>query len=102
VKGARTLSALEQAEALRAQRIVLSQPRADVSLKVTGSLGEATLQEAVYAPILDQLADHKPKTLGQLEQALKTSETGQGISFAQLLQAAMVLAATGAILPVQE
>jgi len=70
VKGCRTLTALEQAEALRGQRILLAQPRADVGLKVTGSLGEATLQEAVYGPILDQLADHKPKTLGQLEQAL--------------------------------
>ena len=50
VKGARKLSALEQAEALRALRVVLVQPRADVSLKVTGSLGEATLQEAVYGP----------------------------------------------------
>lgn len=102
VKGARTLTPLEQAEALRAQRIILAQPRADVSLKVTGSLGEATLQEAVYGPILDQLADHKPKALGQMEQELKASEVGQGISFAQLLQAVMVLAATGAILPVQD
>ncbi len=57
VKGCRTLTALEQAEALRGQRILLAQPRADVGLKVTGSLGEATLQEAVYGPILDQLAD---------------------------------------------
>ena len=96
VKGARSLTALEQAEALRVQRIVLAQPRVDVSLKVTGSLGEATLQEAVYGPILDQLADHKPKTLGQLEQALKD------ISFAQILQATMVLGATGAVLPVQD
>ncbi|MFN8848750.1 MAG: class I SAM-dependent methyltransferase, partial [Inhella sp.] len=102
VKGARSLTPLERAEALRTQRILLAQPRADVSLKVTGSLGEATLQEAVYGPILDQLSDHKPKTLAQLEQALKATEAGQGISFAQLLQAAMVLAATGAILPVQE
>lgn len=105
VKGARTLTPLEQAEALRAQRIILAQPRADVSLKVTGSLGEATLQEAVYNPILDQLADYKPKTLGQLEQALKATEAteiGKGLSFAQILQATMVLGATGAILPVQD
>ncbi|MDT8405652.1 MAG: class I SAM-dependent methyltransferase [Methylococcales bacterium] len=102
VKGARTLSTLEQAEALRAQRIVLALPRADVSLKVTGSLGEAALQEAVYAPLLDLLADHKAKTLGQIENALKASHGGQSIGFAQLLQAIMVLAATGAVLPVQE
>ena len=102
VKGGRTLTALEQAEALRGQRILLAQPRADVGLKVTGSLGEATLQEAVYGPILDQLADHKPKTLGQLEQALKATPSTQSLSFAQILQAAMVLSATGAVQAVQD
>lgn len=97
VKGARKLSALEQAEALRAQRILLVQPRADVSLKVTGSLGEANLQQAVYGPILDQLADHKPKSLGDLEKALQPS----GIRFVQINEAVMVLASAGVVLAVQ-
>ncbi len=98
VKGARKLNALEQAEALRAQRVVLVQPRTDVSLKVTGNLGEATLQEAVYNPILDLLADHQSKTLGQVEQAV----TAQGISFAQVLQAVMVLTGSGALQAMQD
>ena len=102
VKGVRTLAALEQAEALRAQRILLAQPRSEVSLKVAGSLGEATLTESIYNPILDQLADHKPKTLGQLEQALKGSTDGQSITFAQMVQATMVLSSGGAVLPVQD
>jgi hypothetical protein len=55
VKGSRTLTPLDQAEGLRALRVILGQPRADVSLKVNGSLGEATMQEAVYSPILDVL-----------------------------------------------
>ena len=97
VKGARKLSALEQAEALRAQRILLVQPRAEVSLKVTGSLGEANLQQAVYGPILDQLADHKPKSLGDLEKALQPS----GIRFVQINEAVMVLASAGVVLAVQ-
>ena len=71
VRGARKLNALEQAEALRAERVLLVQPRADVSLKVTGSLGEATMQEAIYGPILDALADHQPKALGEIEQAVR-------------------------------
>jgi SAM-dependent methyltransferase len=102
VKGARRISALEQAEALREQRVILIQPRADVSLTVTGSLGEAALQETVYGPILDQLANHQPKSLAQLEQALKTSDTGTAINFAQLLQATLVLSATGALLAAQD
>ena len=97
VKGARRLNGVVQAEALRAQRVILVQPRADVSLKANASLGEATMQEAVYGPILDVLADHQPKTLGEIEQALQDKD----IKFAQLVQAAMVLTGTGALLAVQ-
>ena len=77
---------------------MLAAPRADVSLKVNGALGEATMQEAVYKPLLDALADHKPQTLAQLEQALQ----GQNITFAQLAQAVMILAATGTLAAVQD
>jgi hypothetical protein len=65
VKGVHKLNSLEQSEALRAQKLMLACHRPDVSLKVNGSLGEATFGEAIYGPILDLLADHKPKTLGQ-------------------------------------
>jgi hypothetical protein len=98
VKGARRLSPLEQGEALRAQKVLLTVHRADVSLKVTGALGEATMQEAVYNPVLDALANHKPQTLGQLEQALK----GQKIAFPQLVQAVLILSATGTLVAVQD
>lgn len=98
VKGARRLAPLEQAEALRTQRVVLTAHRPNVTLKVSGSLGEADLTEAVYAPILDLLADHKPRTLGQLEQAVKD----KGVSFVQLLQAAMVLSGAGHLAAVQD
>jgi len=89
VKGVRRLNALEQAEALRAQRVVLASPRADVSLKVKGAVGEANMSEAIYTPILDLLADHKIRTLGQIEQGIK------GVGLAQVTQAAMVLASSG-------
>ena len=98
VKGARTLTPLAQAEALRTQKIVLTVPRAAVSLKVTGALGEAAMQEEVYGPILDTLADHKPKTLGQIEQAVKD----KGVQFVQLIQAVMVLASNGSLAAVQD
>jgi hypothetical protein len=69
-----------------------------VLLKVAGALGEATLTETVYGPILDALADHKPKTLGQLEQALKD----KGVNFAQLTQAVMILTGAAHLLAVQD
>lgn len=97
-KGVRQLSALEQLEALRAQRVLLVQPRTDVSLKIATTLGEATLQEAVYGPILDQLASHKPQSVGDLEQALQPG----GIAFAQIKEALMVLCGTGVVLAAQD
>lgn len=98
VKGARRLTSLEQAEALRAQRVILVTHRPDVSLKVNGALGEATMSEAVYNPILDLMADHKPKTLGQIEQAVKD----KGVVFAQVTQAALVLTCAGHLAAVQD
>ena len=90
IRGARKVNPLEQAEALRAQRVLLAQPRDQVTLKVTGGAGEATLQEAVYGPILDALADHQERTIQELERVLKD----RGITFTQLVQAVVVL--TGA------
>ncbi len=98
VKGARQANKLEQAEALSQLRVLLTTPRDQVSLKVTGSLGEATMTESIYAPILDQLADHKAKTLGQLEQALIT----QGIRMPQLLEATLLLSGAGHLAAVQD
>ena len=97
VKGARKLNATEQIEAIRAQRVILVQPRTDISLKVNGSLGEAAMQEAVYGPILDALADHRPHTLNEIEQTVAGK-----VSYAQLLQAVMVLTGAGSLLAVQD
>lgn len=95
VKGARRLGAIERLEALRSERLILVTPRADVSLEVTTTLGKATMQEAVYGPILDTLADHQPRALAEIEQQLQ----GQ-VGFVQLLQAVMVLAGAGHLLSV--
>lgn len=98
VKGVRKLNPLEQLESWRRQKVILLTYRPDVSLKVTGALGEATMTEEIYAPILDALADHKPRTLGQLEQLVR----GKNINFAQLTQAISVLIGGGNVAPVQE
>ena len=97
VKGARKLSALEQAEALRAQRVMLVAHRPDVLLKVTGGLGEVSMKEEIYAPFLDLMADHKPRSLAEIEAALR----GKGVNFPQLLQTVMLLVGAGHLSPVQ-
>ena len=91
VRGARPINVVEQTELLRKQRIVLVRPRAEVSLKATGLVGEASFAKEVYDPILDILADHAPKSLSQIEQAV----AGKGINFSQVLQVAVVLAGKG-------
>jgi hypothetical protein len=69
-----------------------------VSFKVSGGLGESTLHEAIYNPILDTLNDHRPKTLAQIAQAVSTL----GINLGQVIQAVMVLIGTRVLFPVQD
>jgi SAM-dependent methyltransferase len=101
VKGVRQITPLDKTEEMRNQRLILSQLRSDVSMSITSQLGVVTLQDPIYVPILDILADYKPRSIGQIEQELKTSETGKHIKFGQLIQALMVLSGTGALLPAQ-
>ncbi len=98
VKGARNLTLIEQVEKLREQRFVMSALRPDVSLKVTGSLGEATLTESIYSPILDLMSDFKVRTMVQMEQLVKD----KGINFGQLSQAVLVLCGNGTFSAVQD
>jgi hypothetical protein len=98
VKGLRKLTPLEQSELLRQQKVLLTAHRPDIVLKATGSLGEATLTESIYAPILDILADYKVKTLGEIEQLLIPKE----VNFALIMQAVMVLSNNGYISNVQD
>lgn len=98
IKGVREPGAFERREALRAQRLMLVEPRQTVELTVQGSLGEATLIEDVYRPILDCLADHKPMSLGQIEDAV----AAKGVVFAQVLEAALILVGKGDAAIVQD
>ena len=97
VKGLRRLSVLEQVEMLRTQRVVLVTHRPDVKLLVTGILGEAKMSEEKYNPFLDLLADHKPRSIGQIERDL----SAQGVNFPQILQCVLILISAGNIEPVQ-
>ncbi len=98
VKGARSLSSLEQAESLKTQRLLMTVYRSDVLLKVTGTLGEANLNESIYSPVLDLMSDLHVRSISQIEDAVK----GSGITFAQLIQVVLVLCGTGILAGVQE
>jgi hypothetical protein len=96
VRGPRKLNAFEKSEALRAQMVVLCTARTNISLKAAGMLGEVTMAEAVYTPILDMLADYTPKTFGQIEAALTQ------LNLAQIQQAVLLLIGQGYLAPAQE
>lgn len=98
VRGVRRLTAGERAGLLRAQRVVLVTPAAKVRLAVTGVQGEASLNEAVYRPILEALADHRPRTLGDIEAAVAP----HAIALAQIVEAVMILAGSGALHAAQD
>jgi hypothetical protein len=98
VKGARRLAPIEQLETMRAQRVVLSFYRPEVSLKTQGALGEATMHEPIYKPILDFLTDYQPRTIGEIEKAV----AGAKIQLPQIVQAIMVLAGSGQVQPAQD
>ncbi len=98
VKGVRKLSSLEQAERMRAQRVLLMTHPTKIEMKIKGAIGDANLQEQVYVPILELLADQKVMDLGSLEQKLKI----KGLSFSQLIQAVLVLAGKGDLVIVND
>ena len=98
IKGARRMAAPEQVDALRRQRLQLVAPRAEVPMTLRTAQGEVKMTEAIYAPVLDLLADHQPRTLGQMEKRLKE----RNITLPQLSQAALVLCGTAMVVPVQD
>jgi hypothetical protein len=100
-KGSRRLSALEQAEAFRQQQFVLLAAPPDIPMKVTGSLGEATLDEQFYRPLIESFANDgfAPKTLGQV--AARNPKLASA-PLVNLIQAALVLTGAGSLHPAQE
>jgi SAM-dependent methyltransferase len=101
VKGSRQLSLLEQTEAIRQQSFVLLRPPGEIPMKVTGSLGEATLNEDFYRPIVEGFASDgfAPKTLGKLT---ATNPKLSAAPLVQLVQAVLVLTGAGHLHPAQE
>ncbi|MCC2958627.1 methyltransferase regulatory domain-containing protein [Massilia sp. IC2-477] len=98
VRGLRPLTMVERVEILRRQRFVLAVPVDKVAMTVAGPRGEATLQEDLYRPILERMADHRPHSLAELQEAF----AGTAIDFNVLQQAMMILVGKMAVYPAQE
>ncbi len=98
VRGVRRMSALEQAEAIRGLRFLLTTPRAEVKLTLTGMQGEVALHENVYVPLLDLMADHQIKTFVQIE----TAGQAANLSLSQVAAAVAILVGAGTLAIVQD
>lgn len=91
VKGTRQLSQDEQLRGLRALRVVLGAPAAEIPSSIKAPVGEAKLSPATYGPIIELLADYQPRTLGEIEAALKA----QAIPLELIVQSVLILAGVG-------
>jgi SAM-dependent methyltransferase len=91
VRGLRKLTSLARSEQLREMRLMLTTPPSEVGMTIKGAMGEASMNAAVYRPILDFLADHTPKTILQIERAVAE----HGVTPGQLHQALLLLAGSG-------
>jgi hypothetical protein len=100
VKGPQRLSRSEQLDAIRFDAFALASHPEDVPMKARGALGEMTLQEQVYRPLIEALAenDYAPKKVDELARHANL----QAMPLAQVLQAILVLIGAGHVHPAQE
>ncbi len=98
IKGPRRLSAAERLEAIRQQRIMLTTHRPDVGRTVSGGLGGGDMAANIFEPLLDALADHAPRTVGQIADAMEP----RGLRFGQVYEALTVLEGKRDVFPVQD
>ncbi|WP_338762885.1 class I SAM-dependent methyltransferase [Massilia sp. METH4] len=98
VRGARRLAPLERARLLRQQRVVLAMSPEDVAYTVKAGQIEVGLNEALHRPVVEALADHRPRTIGELQDSCAAA----GLSSVQVLQAVFLLAGTQQVQPAQD
>ena len=96
IKGPRQLNQSEHFRIIREQEIVLVAPLDEIKLKVSGARGELDLQPSIYEPVLQSLANHEPRRIGDIESELCGSDSqGGAIEWPQLVQAITVLLGKG-------
>lgn len=94
VKGAVPHSNQTAQDSWLSQRFALSVRRDDIELKVRGALGEATMQEDTYLPLLKGLAEG-PRSLRELFASPEIA----GLGWAKIQQAFAILVGMGHLQP---
>jgi hypothetical protein len=98
VKGARALTPAERTEGLRRLNFVLAVRPESVTYTASGLQGQFNLDERLYRPLVDILADQQPRPLEHLERALSSRD----ISLSLLLQAMIILMGKGSAYMAQQ
>jgi SAM-dependent methyltransferase len=98
VRGLRRLSVLERVERLRAERVVLGKPAAQVPLSVNTPLGQGDLNKDIYMPVLEALGDHRPRTIGEIEAVVGP----RGVPLSLVVEALLVLTGIGVVHAAQD
>lgn len=98
VRGARKLRPLQARDLMLLQRVVMTKRAEDVSLEQKTGQGSFTLNRDIYQPIIDLLADHKVRTVGQIVEHCSAN----GSIPTQVFQAVFILASVNAIEAAQD
>ncbi len=98
VRGLRQMPPFDHAERVQAQAHALVTAPEAISYKIKGSGGEVELQQAIYKPVIEALADraYAPKTVRELCALLP------GLTTAQVAEAVTVLSGAGYAMPAQD
>jgi hypothetical protein len=97
IKGARQLGSRDRAEAIRAQRVMLTVAPADVKYQLKGSRGSFNVGDKIYEPIVNYLADYRIRSLAEVEQALAAA----GLDLSYVMKVSLALIGMGYLSLVQ-
>lgn len=98
VRGARKLRPLQARDLMMTQRVVMTKRADEVSLEQKTPNGSITLSSEIYQPIIELLADHKVRTIGQIVE--KCSSNGSTVP--QIFQAVFILASVNVLEAAQD
>lgn len=88
VKGKRRIPDHDREQQLRRLRVVLNVSRENIEIEVKGTLHEGNVNAEIYDPILDVLADYKPKSI---EEIVAATAGNKAIGLAEVAQSVLVL-----------
>ena len=88
IKGKRRYSKYQRMQELLNYSVVLCRLREGIEIVVKGKLTEGSVNESIYNPILDVLADNKPRSIKEIVAGIKDSKA---VGIPEIVQAILVL-----------